>query len=485
MDTVAPSPPRASAGVFIALALLCSVQMMLNLDDTVVNVALPTIGRTLGISEGGLTWIINAYLLLFGGFLLFGGRCADLFGPRRVFLIGVAVFGISSLTTGLAQNAAMIIASRAGQGIGGALASPAALAMVAGLFDDPKSRSRALGAWAGLGGFAATLGVVLSGLLTQYTSWRWCFLINVPVAIVALLAVPRLIPDRRPHRDAPARIDGLGAALITAAIAALDLGLIDSGRVSGLATAVRIAAGMALVVAFVVVQQRSRVPLIPLSFFGNRDRAVANIANIGFCSANLSMLFFLTLHLQQVMHYSPARTGVAWLPFCATVIAGFGLSAGLVPRFGVRVMLIAALGTGAFGMFLLAQITQTTTYPALLPGLMIAGFGMGLGFVAMTIAAVGETHTDITGLASGLVTTTQQLGGALGLGVLGAVAIHRSTGLMASGTPPESALTQGFRLAFLVSALVLAIGTVFVGFGITRAAGTAVAERDPEVPMTI
>ncbi|MCX4094442.1 MFS transporter [Nocardia sp. alder85J] len=454
----------------MALVLLCSVQMMLNLDDTVVNVALPTLQRTLGLSEGGLTWIVNAYLLTFGGFLLLGGRCADLFGPRRVFLIGVAIFGIASLMTGSAQNSAMIIASRAGQGIGGAAAGPAALAMVAGLFSDPRARSRTLGIWAGLGGFAATLGVVLSGLLTEYMSWRWCFLINVPVAVAALVAVPRLVPARRPVAG-PRRVDGIGAALVTGAAAMLALGFIDAGRVGPVTIALRIGTGVVLLIAFAVVESRHTAPLIPLSFFRNRDRAVANLANIALCSTNVSMLFFLTLYLQQVLHLGPARTGAAWLPFCATVILGFATAAWSVPRVGVRVILMAALGTGSIGMFLLSRLSYTGDFPALLPGLLVAGLGMGLGFVAMTIAAVGETHDDITGLASGLVATTQQLGGAIGLGALGAVASHRSAQLVRTGFRPEFALTEGFRVAFLICAALAAAATVLVGIGITRNAG--------------
>jgi EmrB/QacA subfamily drug resistance transporter len=479
-DSAGASAAKPAAAAYVALVLLCSVQMMLVLDDTVVNVALPTIQRALHMSEGELTWIVNAYLLVFGGFLLLGGRCADLLGPMRIFVAGAVIFGASSLATGLAQNAAMIIGSRAGQGIGGALASPAALAMVAGLFTDPKSRSRALGAWAGLGGFAATLGVVLSGVLTEYASWRWCFLINVPVAITALIAVPRLAPGRRSQRGGGSRIDGLGAALITGTVACLDLGLIDSGRVSGLTTAARIGAGVILLVLFIVVELRHSSPLIPLSFFRNRDRAVANTANVLFCSANLSMLFFLTLYLQQVLRYSPIRTGVAWLPFCAVVIAGFGTAAGLVSKAGVRRMLVLALGIGAAGMFLLSRLSPAGGYVALLPGLLAAGFGMGLGFVSITIAAIGETHEDITGLASGLVTSTQQLGGALGLGVLGALAAHRSNDLVAGGVRLESALTQGFHLAFQAGSAILAAGTVLVAAGITPAAG--ITADTPSVP---
>jgi EmrB/QacA subfamily drug resistance transporter len=479
---VRTSPPRtgtATVATYVALVLLCSVQMMLFLDDTVVNVALPTVQRTLHLSEGGLTWIINAYLLTFGGFLLLGGRCADLFGPRRVFLTGVAIFGIASLTTGLAQNSVMIVASRAGQGIGGALASPAALAMVAGLFADPKARGRALGVWAGLGGFAATLGVVLSGALTQYASWRWCFLINVPVAIVACIAVPRLVPSRGQH-PGRLRIDIPGAVLVTAAAAALVFGFIDSGHVGIGATLLRVGGGLVLLAVFAVVELRHSAPLIPLSFFRDRDRAVANIANIAVCSTNLSMLFFLTLYLQQVLHLSPARTGMAWLPFCATVILGFATAAGAVPRVGVRVMLVAALLSSAAGMFLLSRLSDTGSYPAVLPGLLVAGLGMGLGFVSMTIAAVGETHEDITGLASGLVTSTQQLGGAMGLGVLGAVAVYRSNHLGVAGVPAEFALTQGFHLAFLICTAVAGAGAVLVGFGITRNAGITANRAIPE-----
>ncbi|WP_039797305.1 MFS transporter [Nocardia araoensis] len=472
-STIAARPGLRSG--YLALTLLCSVQMMLNLDDTVVNVALPTIQRSLHMSESDLTWVVNAYLLLFGGFLILGGRCADLFGGKRVFLVGVTVFAVASLATGLAQNGLMVVASRAGQGIGGALASPAALSIVAGLFTDPRARSRALGIWAGLGGLAATLGVVLSGVITQYASWRWCFFINVPVALIALVAIPRLVATGSPGGAGRARIDGLGAALITAAVAACNLGLVDSGRVSFTTTVLRLAAGLALLVAFVVREQRHRSPLIPLSFFHDRDRAVANAANVLFCSAILSMLFFLTLHLQQVMHYSPARTGAAWLPFCAVVIAGFATSAALTPRSGVRWVLTTAMVACGFGMLALSRLSPTGGYRELLPGMLAAGFGMGLAFVSITIAAVGETHEDITGLASGLVTTTQQLGGAFGLGVLSTIAIRRSTALLESGMSTEFAFTQGFRLAFEVSSAILAVAAILAAVGITAKAGTSAA----------
>ncbi|MFE3192483.1 MFS transporter [Nocardia sp. NPDC059240] len=467
MTTAPPVASRATTIRYLTLGLLCSVQMMLNLDDTIVNVALPTIQQHLHMSETDLTWIINAYLLLFGGFLLVGGRSADLFGGKRVFLIGVAVFGVASLTTGLAQNADMLIASRAAQGIGGALASPAALSIVAGLFTEARERTRALGIWAGLGGLAATLGVVLSGVITEFAGWRWCFLINVPVAIAALVLVQRLLPDHRPART-DTRLDGLSAALITGAIAAFDLALIDSGHSAGSATAFRAGLGVILLTGFLLRAGRSRSPMIPLSFFRDRDRAVANFANVLFCSTILSMLFFLTLFLQQVLHFSPLRTGVAWLPFCALVIAGFATAAGLVTKLGVRPVLVAAMASGAVGMYLLAQVSETSSYVALLPGMLIAGFGMGLGFVSITVAAVGETHADITGLASGFVTTTQQLGGALGLGVLSTVALHHHT---AASESPAQALTAGFQSAYLVSAVILTCTAVLAGVGIRAATG--------------
>ncbi|WP_215919475.1 MFS transporter [Nocardia albiluteola] len=470
---------KPSTAAYLGLTLLCSVQMMLNLDDTVVNVALPTIQRSLHMSQSDLTWIINAYLLLFGGFLLFGGRCADLFGGKRVFLVGVTLFGASSLATGLAQNATMIIASRAGQGIGGALAGPAALSIVAGLFTDPRHRTRALGIWAGLGGMAATVGVVLSGVLTEYASWRWCFLINVPVAIIAFIAVPRLVPTKPRVRQDNTRLDGIGAALVTGAVAALDLGLVDSGRAAGTTTAIRIAIGVGLLAAFMVREMRYATPLIPLDFFRDRDRAVANTANVLFCSAILSMLLFVSLYMQQVLHYSPARTGLAWLPFCALVTAGFGAAMGFTPRLGVRPVLTTAMAAAACGMFLLSRLSPTGSYLALLPGLLIAGFGMGLGFVSITIAAVGETHEDIAGLASGLVTTTQQLGGAFGLGVFSTVAFHRSTGLLGTGATPETALTQGFRIAFEASTAILALAALLAAFGVTAAAGQPAEVAQP------
>lgn len=480
--TSGPAVPQRHSTPYLILGLLCSVQMMLNLDDTIVNVALPTIQQRLHIPDHDLTWVINAYLLLFGGFLLVGGRSADLFGRRRVFLLGVAVFGVSSLATGLAHDTGMLIASRAGQGIGGAFASPAALSIVAGLFTEPRERARALGIWAGLGGLAATLGVVLSGVITEYAGWRWCFLINVPVAVIASLAVRRLVPDQRSARG-PARIDTLSAALIIGAVAVLDLGLIDSARTSGLTTGSRLALGGCLLAAFVWRARYAATPLIPLSFFRDRTRAVANLANILFCSAILSMLFFLTLHLQQVLHFSPLRTGLAWLPFCALVIAGFGSAAAVVPRLGVRPVLVTAMVAGAIGMLLLSRVSEGSGYPALLPGMLTAGFGMGLGFVSITIAAVGETHSDITGLASGLVTTTQQLGGALGLGLLGAIALHRQTALLAAGASREFALAHGFQLAYQCSAATLTAAALLTAVGIRATAATPEAAEPESVPQ--
>jgi hypothetical protein len=245
---------------------------------------------------------------------------------------------------------------------------------------------------------------------------------------------------------------------------------VDSSHASGLATAARAALGVVLLACFTIAELRQRSPLIPLSFFRDRDRGVANLANIAFCSANLSMLFFLTLYMQEVIGYSPARAGLAWLPFCAAVILGFGTAAGTASRAGVRPLLVAALGIGAAGMFLLSRIPVHGDYPRLLPGLLVAGLGMGLGFVSITIAAVGETHEDITGLASGLVTSTQQLGGALGLGVISALAIRHSSQL-AGRASRAAALTGGFHLAFIVCGGVLAVATVLVALGVTGNAG--------------
>ncbi|GAB2508797.1 hypothetical protein GCM10027167_07540 [Nocardia heshunensis] len=303
-------------------------------------------------------------------------------------------------------------------------------------------------------------------MITEFAGWRWCFLINVPVAIAALVLVQRLLPDHRPDR-ADSRLDGLSGTLITGAIAAFDLALIDSGHSSGSATAARAGLGVILLTAFLVRAGRSRSPMIPLSFFRDRDRAVANLANVLFCSTILSMLFFLTLFLQQVLHFSPLRTGVAWLPFCALVIAGFATAAGMVPKLGVRPVLVAAMASGAVGMYLLARVSETSSYVALLPGMLTAGFGMGLGFVSITVAAVGETHADITGLASGFVTTTQQLGGALGLGVLSTVALHHHA---AAGDSPARALTAGFQSAYLVSAVILTC-TAVLAVGVRASTG--------------
>ncbi|MER6173237.1 DHA2 family efflux MFS transporter permease subunit [Streptosporangium sp. NPDC001681] len=401
------------------MIVLCLVQFMLVLDDTVVNVALPSIRDELGFSASGLPWVVNAYFLAFGGLLLLCGRMADLLGRRRVFLIGVALFGMASLACGLAQEPWQLVIGRFVQGAGSAMASPAAMSMITLLYPGPEERARALGIWGGIAALGGTSGLVLSGALTDLVSWRGIFLINLPVVAVALVSLPRLVPESRaPGRR---RLDVPGAVLVTGAAVSLVYGLLRAGE-TGWNDPVVIGAAVlsaALAVAFLVVESRAAAPLVPGSFLASRTRAVANGATLLFSMAMYAMSFLLMIQIQTVLGYSPLLAGVAYLPYGAGILAGMWLSSRISLRIGTRWALLLAFLVNIAGLLLLSGVAAGDSYAAhVLPGMLILSMGNGLSLPIMATAAVDGTTEEDAGLGSALFTSVQQVGGAVGVAAL-------------------------------------------------------------------
>ncbi|SFK33929.1 drug resistance transporter, EmrB/QacA subfamily [Streptosporangium canum] len=401
------------------MIVLCLVQFMLVLDDTVVNVALPSIRDELGFSASGLPWVVNAYFLAFGGLLLLCGRMADLLGRRRVFLIGVALFGAASLACGLAQEPWQLVIGRFVQGAGSAMASPAAMSMITLLYPGPQERAKALGIWGGIAALGGTSGLVLSGALTDLVSWRGIFLINLPIVAVALAVLPRLVPESRaPGRR---RLDVPGAVLVTGAAVSLVYGLLRAGE-TGWSDPIAIGAvvfSAALAVAFLVAESRAAAPLAPRSFLASRTRAVANGATLLFSMAMYAMSFLLMIQIQTVLGYSPLLAGIAYLPYGAGILAGMWLSSRISLRIGTRWALLLAFLVNIAGLLLLAGVAAGDSYAAhVLPGMLILSLGNGLSLPVMAVAAVEGTTEEDAGLGSALFTSVQQIGGAVGVAAL-------------------------------------------------------------------
>lgn len=445
-----------------ALVVLCFVQFMLVLDDNVVSVALPTVRDDLGFSTAGLAWVVNAYFLAFGGLLLLFGRMADLLGRRRVFLTGVALFGTASLVCGLAQEPWQLVGGRFVQGAGAAMASPAALALITLLFPGTEERTKAFGLWGGIAGLGGTAGLVLSGALTGLASWRWIFLINLPVALVALVLLPRLVPESRAARAV--RLDVPGAVLGTGALVALVYGLLRAGE-SGWGDAAAVgplAVAVFLAVTFVAVESRTAEPLVPLSFLSFRYRAVANGTTLLFSAAMYAMAFLLMLHLQTVLGYRPLAAGLAHLPYGAGILAGMWLSSRAVIRLGMRPTLVMSFLISAAGLLLLSGVATNDGYASgVLPGMLVTSLGCGLSLPALTVAALTGTTEENAGLGSAVLSSVQQVGGAVGVAVLVALATRRGDALAAQGDAAYAA-TEGFSLALTVTAVLLTLGAVLI-----------------------
>src|SRR3954449_3751311 len=455
----------ASRRKWLALALLCTVQFMVVLDIAVVNVALPSIKIDLGFSQENLQWVISAYALFFGGFLLLGGRAADLLGRRRVFLVGIVVFTAASLLSGFAWSEGALIGSRALQGLGAAIISPAALSILTTTFAEGSERNTALGAWGAVGAFGAVAGVLLGGVLTELLSWEWIFFVNAPVGIGAFLLAPVLL---RESRDAHARsFDLPGATLVTSGLVVLVYAITQANDYgwSSAETIGLFAAAAALLAGFVGWEARASDPLMPLSIFRLRTLVGANIAGLILGTVLFAMFLMLTLYMQQVLGYSPLKTGVAYLAVAGTAIVWSALAAQLVTRVGVKRVLVVGMAFLMVGLAYFTQVSVGGSYAGdLLPGFLIIAVGMGFSFVPISIAALAGVKPSEAGLASGLINTSQQVGGALGIAALSAVATSTTTDRIAAGGAKAAALTDGFQAAFVGGTAVAVVGVIIALF---------------------
>jgi EmrB/QacA subfamily drug resistance transporter len=440
---------------WVALTLLCVAQFVVVLDASIVNVALPTIGRALKFTESNLPWVVNAYVLTFGGFLLLGGRMADLLGRRRVFMAGLVLFALASLAGGLATSSGQLIAARAVQGLGAAILSPAALSIVTTTFRDGSERNRALGVWGAVAGSGGAAGVLLGGVLTDGLGWEWVLWVNVPIGLIAALVAPALIAETRSEGDRR-HFDFAGAASITAGLSVLVYALVDANSAGwgSAQTIVLLAASAALIVAFVLTERRSAAPLVPFRIFRLGTLRGANVVGLLVGASLFSMFFFISLYMQQVLGYSAIRAGVSYLPLAVSIILSAGIASVLVTKVGFKNVLAVGLALIAAGLVWFSQIPVHGSFAAdILGPSLLAAVGLGFAFVPTTIAAVSGVTDRDAGLASGLINTSQQVGGALGLAVLSAI----STSVIGSSHSP-AVLTDGFRAAFLAGAGLAVLG---------------------------
>ena len=446
---------------WIALMLLTVAQFVVVLDASIVNVALPSIGRGLHFSDKNLPWVVNAYVIAFGGFLLLGGRAADLLGRRRVFIAGLAAVAVASLAAGFAATRGELIAARAAQGLGAAFISPSALSIVTTLFTDGAERNKALGAWGAVSGAAGAVGVLLGGVLTSTLSWKWVLWVNVPVTLTALALTPGLVPESR-SESTTRHFDASGAVTITAGLSVLAYALLDASTAGWASTKTvsLLVLAVVLIAAFVVIELRSKAPLVPLRIFRLRTLTGANVVGLLLGASLFSMFFFITLYMQQVLHYSPIHAGLSYLPLALTIIVAAGLGGQLVTRLGFKPILAAGMALIAGGLLWFSHIAVHGGFltDILGPSLLVAA-GLGFGFVTSTIAAVAGVEAREQGLASGLINTSQQVGGALGLAILATIATARTNHALTTGSASlPHALTEGFQAAFLGGAIIAALG---------------------------
>jgi len=446
---------------WFALALLSAVQFMVVLDIAIVNVALPSIKTDLGFSQENLQWVISAYALVFGGFLLLGGRLADILGRRRIFIAGLILFTVASFLAGLAWSEGSLIAARALQGLGAAVISPAALSILTTTFAEGKERNIALGVWGAVGGFGAAAGVLLGGVLTDVLSWEWIFFVNLPVGIAGLILTPILLGESRDARvksfDAP------GAVLVTGGLMLLVYAITKANDYGwGSATTWAIFAGaFALLSAFVVWERRHPEPLMRFGILGIRTVLGANVAGFILGTALFAMFLMLTLYMQQVLGYSAMKTGIAYLATAGTAIIWSGVAAQLVNRVGVKPVLVTGMVFLSVGLFYFTQVSVGGSYLGdLLPGFLLIAVGMGFSFVPISIAALAGVQPAEAGLASGLINTSQQIGGALGIAALSAVATTTTSDALADGSQLSPALVDGFQAAFWGGTIVAVAGVV-------------------------
>jgi EmrB/QacA subfamily drug resistance transporter len=454
------------------LALVCVAQFMVVLDISIVNVALPSIGHDLHYSPTGLQWVVNAYVLTYAGFLLLGGRTADLFGRRRVFIAGLALFSLASLLGGLSQTSGELTAARAAQGLGGAVLSPATLTIIMTTFSEGEKRHRALGAWSAVAGLGGAAGVLLGGVLTSYLSWRWVLYVNIPIGVCAIIAALLLLPEsRRP--DASRSLDVRGAVLATAGLALLVYAIVgtDVHPWTSARTLILVAVSIALLVTFLFSQTRTADPLMPLSLFKSRSVSAANAVMLLMGVVFFSMWYFLSLYLQDVHGYHPLKTGLLFLPMCAAMITGAQTAGRMLGRIGPQRMLVFGMGLSAIGFAWLTQLSATSSYlDGVLGGTLLISFGMGMSFTPLATAATAGVHWSQVGIASGLLNTSRQVGGSIGLAALATLATTHTDHLLRghaqitqavlASPAGRAAVTSGFVHAFAAAAVIAALAGI-------------------------
>jgi EmrB/QacA subfamily drug resistance transporter len=448
---------------WLALVLLCSAQFVVVLDASIVNVALPSIGKALDFSQENLPWVVNAYVLTFGGFLLLGGRTADLLGRRKVFMAGLLLVAVASLAAGFSATEGQLIAARAAQGLGAAIISPAALSIVTTTFNDGAERNKALGVWGAVAGSGGAAGVLLGGILTDGLGWEWVLWVNVPVSLIALALSPRLIAESRMEGEKRV-FDVAGAVTVTAALSILVYALVDandagwgSSQTIGL-----IVLSVALMAAFVAIELRTAKPLVPFSIFRIRTLTGANVVGLLVGASLFSMFFFISLYMQQVLGYSAIHAGLSYLPLALVIMASAGIASQLVTKIGYKPVLALGLLFIVIGLTWFSRVSVGGGFATdILGPSLFAAAGLGFAFVTTTIAAVSGVEESEAGLASGLINTSQQIGGALGLAVLSAVAISRTDDVLSGGgASTTQGLTEGFQAAFLGGAAIAGLGFV-------------------------
>jgi EmrB/QacA subfamily drug resistance transporter len=474
MDT-----PNTSDRRWIALIILCAAQFMVVLDASIVNVALPSIQRALDFSQENLQWVVNAYVLLFGGFLLLGGRAADLLGRRRMFIAGLGLFSLASLVGGFATSETMLIAARGVQGLGAAILSAAALSIITVTFTEGADRNKALGIWGAVAGSGGAAGVILGGILTQSLGWEWVLFVNVPIGIAAALLARVFVSESR-REVAERRFDLAGAVSVTAGLIVLVYAVVRATDVGwgSVETIALLAVSVALLAAFTVIELRTRAPLMDFKIFRTRAIGASNLIGLLTGAALFAMFFFVTLYMQNVLGYSPLKAGLSYLPLALSIIAAAGVASQLTTRLGVRPVLFGGLVLVAGGLVWFSQVSVGGSYVSdiLFPSV-LAGWGLGLAFVPQTIGSQAGVKPDEAGLASGLINTSQQIGGAVGLAVLSTIATSQTNSALAAANGAASAmpaaLVDGFHWAFLVGA----------GIAVAGALLTLALIRDEEVEM--
>jgi EmrB/QacA subfamily drug resistance transporter len=450
---------------WLALYVLCAASLMIVLDVTIVGVALPSIREDLGFSETSLAWVVNAYLLTYGGFLLLGGRLGDLFGHRRLFLIGITLFTLASLACGLATSQEALVAGRGVQGLGGAIASAVSLSLMVNLFTEPGERAKAMGIFGFVASGGGSIGVLLGGILTDVLNWHWIFLVNFPIGVLVVILSLRLLPEVHLPM-ANRRLDVAGAVTITASLMIAVYAIVNGNQNgwTSLETIGLLAVAVTIFAVFLVIEARVSSPLVPLGIFRLRNVAVADVVGVLWAAAMFAWFFLTALYLQFVLGYSPLQVGLGFLP--GNLIMGvlsIGLSAKLVMRYGFRAPLATGLGLAGLGLLLLTRAPVDGNYVVdVLPSMILLGLGAGMAFNPVLLAAMSDVEPQESGLASGIINTSFMMGGALGLAVLASVAASRTSDLLAAGESNAAALTGGYHLAFLLGAL-FAFGAAAIG----------------------